>query len=347
MIIPPRLKKGDKVAIVSPSSGLAHLFPWIYKQGINCIRDDWGMIPVEYPTTLESSEYLAQNPKARADDINSAFADPTIKAIIATIGGNDQIRILPYLDKKIIQSNPKIFMGYSDCTNLHLYLFNLGIVSYYGGSIMNQFARCGGMDVYTKDSIKKALYNDSIGAVEASQVWSDADLDWSNPGNLNKQPLKYIGEGWIWHNALDSTINGQLWGGCLEIIDLHLSVKHYLPNFDLIENPVLFLETSEEMPSEGYIYRFFSLLGELGLLQKFKAILMGYPKAQFCDIHPPEGREAYIINQQNAVKSALRDYNANLPVIFNMNFGHTDPQIIIPNSGKITLNGKTRSIVLH
>ena len=101
---------------------------------------------------------MSQNPKARAEDINTAFADPSIKGIIATIGGNDQIRILPYLDKKIISANPKIFMGYSDCTNLHLFLWNLGIISYYGGAIMTQFAMGGGMQEYTINSIKKAAF---------------------------------------------------------------------------------------------------------------------------------------------------------------------------------------------
>lgn len=53
---------------------------------------------------------------------------------------------------------------------------------------------------------------------------------------------------------------------------------------------------------------------------------MAYPKAQFCGQLPPEGRSAFIINQQNAVKSTLKDYDIHLPVIFNMNFGHTDPK---------------------
>ena len=101
------------------------------------------------------------------------------------------------------------------------------------------------------------------------------------------------------------------------------------------------------MPSEGFVYRFFAALAELGLLKKFKAILMGYPKAQFCNHQPPEGREAFILNQQNAVKSALRDYDANIPVVFNMNFGHTDPQIIIPNGGIASIDCARKTISFH
>jgi muramoyltetrapeptide carboxypeptidase LdcA involved in peptidoglycan recycling len=138
---PSPLKSGDKVAIISPSSGLPFIFPWVYEQGIDRLRKIFHLEPVEYPTARQSPQYLSQNPQARADDINKAFADPSIKAVIATIGGNDQIRILPYLDPKIILANPKIFMGYSDCTNMHLFLWNLGITSYYGGAIMTQLSQ--------------------------------------------------------------------------------------------------------------------------------------------------------------------------------------------------------------
>ena len=342
---PPRLKPGDKVAIVSPSAGLPHLFPWVYEQGLNRIKEEFNLQPVEFPTARQSPEYLSKNPKARAEDINAAYADPSIKAVIATVGGNDQIRILPHLDKELISANPKIFMGYSDCTNLHLILWSLGLISYYGGAVMTQFAMGGGMQEYTIHSIQKALFSHSIGEVHAAPEWSDVDLDWADPQNLKKKRPMHKGEGWIWHNNRKQVIQGKLWGGCLEVLDLHLSVGRYLPRFELLNDTILFVETSEEMPSEGFVYRFFTALAELGILKKFKAILMAYPKAQFCGKQPPEGRDAFILNQQNAVKSALRDYEADIPVVFNMNFGHTDPQMIIPSGGMVSIDCAQKTIV--
>lgn len=330
---PPSIKSGDRVAILSPSEGLAYLYPWVYEQGLNRIKEVFDLNPIEFPTARKSPEYLSKNPKIRAEDINTAFADPSIKAIIATIGGNDQIRILPYLDKEVISANPKIFMGYSDCTNLHLILWNLGIVSYYGGAVMSQFAMSGGMHEYTINWIKKALFSQIIGEVYPASEWSDVDLDWIDPQNLNKKRAMYTSDGWDWYNAQEGKIQGRLWGGSVEVLDLHLSVRRYLPNFNELDSAILFLETSEEMPSEGFVYRFFASLAELGLLQRFKAILIAYPKSQYCDTQPPEGREAFIINQKNAIKKALIDYDSNIPIIFNMNFGHTDPQMIIPNGG--------------
>lgn len=341
---PLSLKPGDKVAIISPSSGMPFLFPWVYKKGLNRIREIFELVPVEFPTACQSPEYLSQNPQARAEDINTAFSDTSIKGIIATIGGIDQIRILPYLNKEVITFNPKIFMGYSDCTNLHLFLWNLGIVSYYGGAVMTQFAMGSKMQDYTINSIKKALFDPPIGQVKAALEYSDADLDWADEKNLSKNPPMYRSEGWHWHNSHEQIIEGRLWGGCLEVLDLHLSVRRYLPAFEKLDGTILFIETSEEMPSEGFVYCFIAALGEIGLLQRFKAILVAYPKAQFCDKQPPEGREAFISNQQNAIKNALKDYNINIPVIFNMNFGHTDPQIIIPNGGNVKINCAAKTI---
>ena len=343
-IRPDSLKTGDKVAILSPSSGMAHLFPWVYNQGLDRIREVFGLIPVEFPTANQSSEYLSKHPRARADDINQAFRDPSIKAIIATIGGNDQIRILPFLDKDLIASNPKIFMGYSDCTNLHLFLWNLGLTSFYGGAVMTHFAMGGGMHEYTIAAIKKAIFHPAIGHVYQAPEYSDADLDWADAKNLHiKRPI-YSSDGWDWYNNHNQLIEGRLWGGCLEVLDLHLSVRKYLPDFSKLVDCVLFIETSEEMPTSGFVYRFIASLGELGLLNRLKAILVGIPKAQFCGMQPLEGRDAFIKNQQIAIKTALKDYDSHLPVIFNMNFGHTDPQMIIPNGRMARINCSSKEI---
>lgn len=341
---PPQLNSGDKIAILSPSSGMPFIFPWVYEQGLDQIKNVFDLVPVEYPTARQSPEYLSLNPKARAEDINAAFADPSIKGIFATIGGNDQIRILPYLNKKVIAANPKIFMGYSDCTNFHLFLWNLGIISYYGGAVMNQFAMGGGMQDHTIHSIRKSLFDTSIGKVFSAPEYSDADLDWDDKQNLSKKRPMYPSQGWAWHNTQDQVIEGQLWGGCLEILSLHLSVRKYLPDSEKLDGTILFIETSEEMPAQEFVYCFIAALAEIGLLKKFKAILMAYPKAQFCRMYPPEGREAFITNQKNAVINALKDYDTPLPVVFNMNFGHTDPQTIIPNGSKVKIDCKNKTI---
>ena len=75
----------------------------------------------------------------------AAFADPGIRAILATIGGDDQLTVLPFLDADLVAANPKPFAGYSDNTNLLNWLWNLGLASYHGGSTMVHLGRGGGL----------------------------------------------------------------------------------------------------------------------------------------------------------------------------------------------------------
>ena len=90
---------------------------------------------------MRDADWLARNPKARADDLMAAFVDETIDGIISTIGGEDSIRTLPYLDLDLIRDNPKVFMGYSDTTISHAACFKAGLVSFYGPSFMARVCR--------------------------------------------------------------------------------------------------------------------------------------------------------------------------------------------------------------
>ena len=94
-------------------------------------------------------------PAARAADVNAAFADPEITAILTSIGGDDQIKILKHLDADLIAANPKPFFGLSDNTNLHNYLWNLGIVSYYGGAVMTELGRPGSINPHSRRGVPR------------------------------------------------------------------------------------------------------------------------------------------------------------------------------------------------
>ena len=103
------------------------------------LRDEIGLEPVEYPTTRQ----VGASPEARAADLPAAFGDPEIRAVLATIGGDDQITVLPCLNPDVFASSPKAFLGYSDNTNLLNWLWNLGVGSYHGGSTMVHLGRPG------------------------------------------------------------------------------------------------------------------------------------------------------------------------------------------------------------
>lgn len=124
MLVAPKPGPGDRVAVVSPSAGLPAIFPVPYGLGLRRIRDVFGFDPVEYATTRTTNAPAAD----RAADLQAAFADPGVKAVLATIGGVDGMTVLPHLDAELPAGNPKLFLGFSDNTCLLTYLYELGVV---------------------------------------------------------------------------------------------------------------------------------------------------------------------------------------------------------------------------
>ena len=107
---------------------------------------------MEYPTTRAAQA----SPAERAKDLHAAFADPEIKAVITTSGGEDELKVLARLDGAALTATPKLFLGYSDNTNLELFLWNHGLVSYHGGAVLIQFGRPGVMHPVTRASLEHA-----------------------------------------------------------------------------------------------------------------------------------------------------------------------------------------------
>ena len=96
---PPKPRPGDRIAVLSPSAGLPGILPLPYELGLRRLREDFGLVPVEYPTTRTT----AASAPARAADIHAAFADPDVAAVVASIGGHDQITVLPHLDADLLR----------------------------------------------------------------------------------------------------------------------------------------------------------------------------------------------------------------------------------------------------
>jgi muramoyltetrapeptide carboxypeptidase LdcA involved in peptidoglycan recycling len=185
MIKPKKLQPGDTIAAITLSWGGPGTFPHRYEAGKKQLQDEFGLNVVETSHALRNADWIYNNPRARAEDLMNAFADPSIKAILSTIGGNDSIRILPYLDLDVIRSNPKVFMGYSDTTVTHMACFKAGLVSFFGPAMMAGFAENGGMFPYMVDSVRRSLFSPAaIGKIEPNTGgWTAELLDWADPEN--------------------------------------------------------------------------------------------------------------------------------------------------------------------
>jgi muramoyltetrapeptide carboxypeptidase LdcA involved in peptidoglycan recycling len=339
---PNKPRPGDRIAIVSPSAGLPGQFPLPYELGLRRLRDDFDLVPVEYPTTRT----MGASPVARAADLHAAFGDPSIAAVLASIGGDDQITVLPHLDPELLRANPKPFFGYSDNTNLLAYLWSLGIAGYHGGSVMVQLGRPGAMHPQTAESLRAALFSRSEYELRPARACGHVDRQWGDPKTFEAEPVLQPCTGWSWHKP-DRVVEGITWGGNLEILSWLLMANRAIAPPAVYEGAVLFIETSEEMPSSREVYRILRNMGERELLQQFPAALIGRAKAWWLERPTtPDEQAAYIREQREAILRAFTEYAPDAMLVFDVDFGHTDPQVVIPYGGQIRVDGPARRIAV-
>ena len=340
MRTPPRLHPGDHVAIVSPSWAGAGVFPQVQEIALRVLRDELGLVPVEYPTT----RHVRASAKERAHDLNAAFADPDIKAVMAVIGGEDQITVLPHLDVDVLRDNPKAYFGYSDNTNILNYLWNLGIVSYHGGSTLVHLARPGGVHPVSMTSLRHALFDHQTVDIVPVTEFTDLQCKWEDLSTLERALPTMSEPGWHWHRAT-KIVTGPTWGGNLEIVHWNLAANRWILPNDSYEGCVLILETSEEMPSADEVFRMLRNMGERGLLAQFPALV--FAKAKAWHTHAPlneNERTAFREDQEAAVLRALDTYNRDAIFVYGPDFGHTDPQYVLPYGGLMTVDGPAQRI---
>jgi muramoyltetrapeptide carboxypeptidase LdcA involved in peptidoglycan recycling len=339
---PEKPQPGDRVAVLSPSAGLPGILPLPFELGLRRLRDEFGLEPVEYPTTRR----MGATPQDRAADIHAAFADPMVRAVISSIGGDDQLRVLPHLDAELIRAHPKPFFGYSDNTNLLVFLWQAGIVSYHGGALMVQFGRPGRMHPMTAESLRAALLGRGRYELRASDTSGDVDRDWADPATFESEPELEPREAWTWHNLTDA-VAGPGWGGCLEVLSWLLMADRCIGPPEAYEGAVLFIETSEEMPAAEEVYRILRSMGERGILGRFAGVLVGRANAWSFDRQLAlDERAAYRRDQREAVLRALAEYAPRAACVLDVDLGHTDPQLVIPVGGVIRIDGQVRRITV-
>lgn len=338
LIKPPKLKKGDKVAAISLSWGGASVYPHRYEAGKKQFQDAFGVEVVETPNARTPAQILADDPKMRADDLMWAFKNPEIKAIISVIGGDDSIRLLPYIDYDMIRNNPKIFMGYSDATVTHFMCLHAGLSSIYGPTFMAGFGENGGLFDYMSSSVDRTLFSSApIGQVMPNlESWTDDNsLLWSDPENQKiKRPMKDC-VGWKTLQGEEKT-QGHIIGGCVEVLEMLKGTKIW-PTNDIWKDAVLFLETSEEAPSVDFFVRCIRNYAASGIIENLSAILLGRP-ANVSEnlLNQYDDALIHVVNKEYGYK--------NIPILSQMDFGHTDPMFLIPYGANAEIDPKQTAL---
>lgn len=325
LVNPKHLKLGEAIGIISPSAGLAPLFPHRIENG-KAMLEKMGFNVKFSDHALEQDGYISASPEKRATDIHQMFTDNDIKAIICSIGGNHSNQILKYLDFKMIAKNPKIFLGYSDITVLHMaFAKKSGLRTFYGPCLMSEFGEFPEIIPYTREYFEKATLKTSpIGTVNPSVEWTEEFLDWFTKEDLTRPRQLEKNEGYEWWKQ--GKAEGQLWGGTIPSLN-HLAGTEYWVD---LKGKILFFDLPEgDDPASHlslpWLDSFLADMDNLGIFSSIKGLIIGRPY-----FYQPED-----------IKT-LREYieyytkGHSYPVLYNANIGHTSPIITIP-MGAITL----------
>lgn len=339
MIKPERLKKGDKVAIVSLSDGMIGEKEFLHKYelGKKRLEEKFGLEVVSMPNTLKGVNYLYEHPEKRAEDMMNAFKDKSIKAVISAIGGEDTIRLLPYIDYNIIKNNPKIFMGFSDTTANHFMMYKAGVVSYYGPALMSDFAEYVDMYDYTENTIRDLLFEAKQNyEIRKCDYWTNEhNIEWWNGKNINKQKTRIKDEKGYQVIQGKGKVKGRLLGGCLDAFPIYNGTEVW-PKLEEWKDKIIFLETCENMPEPYLITYYLRNMGAQGIFNVAKGIIVGKPRA-----------EKYYEEYKDVYKKVLKEFNReDMPVLYNVNFGHSCPIGIIPYGIECELDVDNKKITL-
>ncbi|HLD26487.1 MAG TPA: S66 peptidase family protein [Patescibacteria group bacterium] len=321
LIIPPPLTQEATIGFISPSAGLAPFAMHRIQRAIDYLERLGYQVKLG-KHSLQNNGYVSASVDERIDDIHCMFADPSVKMILATIGGNHCNQLISKLDYNLIRHHPKIFVGYSDLTVLHYAIQSqAGLSTYYGPCAMTQFGEFPKPLEYTVKNFF-AMTSDTkvLGKyldIYSSHFWTDEVLDWfKNEDSLRPRKLKK-NKGFEWLRR--GKAHGLLLGGAIPSIH-HLAGTQYWID---CKNNIFFIDIPEgnnlyEGLSIGSVDAYLADLYNLGVFQSISGLIIGRPYR-------------YSEKDYESLKKIIEKYTFefNFPILFNVDLGHTDPMTTI------------------
>lgn len=316
-IYPKKLKKGDTVRVVTPARSLS--MGWINNEELKEIarerfEQDLGLKLTFSENVYEIDDFDSSPIETRVNDLHEAFKDESVRLIITVIGGFNSNQLLPYLDYELIKNNPKIVCGYSDITALTNAIYaKTGLVTYSGPHWFS-FGDIQGFD-YTLEYFKKCLFSNDVFDVKPSEKWS-------NDRWVGKQENRNFidNEGyWILN---EGEAEGTIVGGNQCTFNL-LHGTEYMPE---IKDGILFLEDDYEAHISTVDRDLQSIIHQPGFDQ-VKGIILGR-------FQPETKMTRDLLTKIIKTKKELH----NIPIIANVDFGHTAPIITFPIGGRVKIN---------
>lgn len=316
MIIPEKLQYGDEIRIIAPSRSASILS----EQGIEKAKlklEELGLVVSFGKHIFESGLDHSASIEHRVKDLHEAFQDQNVKGILTVIGGFNSNDLLPYLDYECIQKNPKVFCGYSDITALATAITaKTGLITYSGPHFSSFHMEQ--LQDYQTEFFRNCLMQSNPYRITPSLEWSDDAwfLD-QEDRNLETTEWKVYNEG---------QTRAQLFGGNLCTLNL-LQGTSYMPN---LENTILFIEDDEMTIPETFARDLSSLFQSAG---KINGLVVGRFQRES---KMTEEHLIFIFDKLPSLKS--------IPVLYDVDFGHTQPTFTFPIGGRIELTSKDKYI---
>jgi muramoyltetrapeptide carboxypeptidase len=355
LIRPAKLKPGDTICVLAPASAVADVSA--LERGKRLLGER-GYRVVEGAHARDGRLLFAGEDADRADDLNRAFADHEIDAIICAQGGAGTARMLPYLDFGIIRRNPKIFVGYSVVTVLHVAMLQkCGLATFYGPMVATDIGRA--FTAFTDEHFFQLLTTTEGSIDYQGQARGNLSSEHSEPGTRRRgatggwreAPAALPQEGATRAPGMElrnrpgkkmvtlcpGEARGQLAGGCLSVLVSTLGTEWELDTRDKI----LFFEDIDERPHR--IDRYLTQLLLAGKLQAARAIIFG--AFTRCEYKSRQGQAVTSVRTLDIIKDRLVPLQK--PSLYGLQFGHVRDKLTLPHGGYAFLDATNRRIVVE
>lgn len=326
------------VAVVAPSVAVSVIGPAVHRQAMARVKELFRL-----PIKEGASVWDGASPEQRAAEINHAMTDPECAAVLAVAGGNDSIRLLRHLDPEALAGSAVPFIGYSDNTAIHNFLWRLGKRSFYGGSTQVQVGPGPGMDPEHVASLGAAVAGRGAIELSAPAAYEVRGVEWQNPRALDSYGNRVEFPPYVWEGARRA-VRGRTWGGCLQTL-VQLAVMGQLPEPSELAGAVMFLELSDEPLGDGNVCKLVRALGEAGYFDAVAALALALPPHS---VTGPGGQVSPDPAKAHALLAEMSEqvgaYNPDLTRVLGLPIGHQRPQYVIPYGGELLIDARRREV---
>lgn len=326
MILPFKLNRGNEIRVISPSTSLAVITNEQREQARSVI-EKMGFSVTFSKHAEECDDFFSSQVQSRVEDLHEAFLDSSVKGILTSLGGFNSNQLLRYIDYDLIRAHPKIICGYSDITVLcNAINQKTGLVTYSGPTFSN-FAMKKGFS-YTKDYFQACLMEEEPIVLCPSNEWSDDAWyrDQDHRIFLRNEGPVVIQEG---------ECEGRIVGGNLCTLNL-LQGTEFMPD---LKSSVLLIEDDNLVNPQIFDRDLQSLL-HMPAASGIQGIVIGR-------FQKKSNMTTKLLRQIMLTKEELR----HIPILANVNFGHTSPIITFPIGGYIKIaayhNHRRMELVTH